>query len=283
MAGLIESVPAARARADLGAACAQVVSAVAASWPLTWIDGTVFGRYLGSRLDPAIDLLAAIAEMFIADLYLACAVVHGVDAAVTALDRTISTELPPALRGLDSRPEVIDDTLQLLREKLLVATGQPSRLESYSGHGPIGAWLRVSALRLALSARRKLQPALAPDDELAAVLDLTPNAEVKVLAAQLGTDLRAALQAALAAQPARIRSVLRLYYADGHGVEDIGRVYKVHASTVSRWLAKARADILAHTRGELLQRLRASESQIDSLLGHVASLEISLESLLRTT
>jgi RNA polymerase sigma-70 factor (ECF subfamily) len=169
-----------------------------------------------------------------------------------------------------------------VREKLLVAVDGTCRLESYSGHGPLGAWLRVAALRTALSARRRIHPELRPDDELAELLDLAPNAEVKVLAKELGADLRAALRAAIAAQPARIRTMLRMYYADGRGVEDIGRVYHVHASTVSRQLAKARSDVLAHTRGELLARLRATPSQVDSLLGHALSLEISLESLLRT-
>jgi RNA polymerase sigma-70 factor (ECF subfamily) len=65
-------------------------------------------------------------------------------------------------------------------------------------------------------------------------------------------------------------------------VEDIGRVYRVHASTVSRWLAKARLDILAATRAHLVARLDASESEIDSLLAHAASVEISLGSVLRS-
>ena len=282
MAGLVECVPEARERPDLAEACSKLMTQVGARWPASWLDARDFGRYLGRRLDPGVDVIAGLAEIYVSDLYLACAVVQRVDAALTAFDHIVSTELPPALRALDARPDSIDETLQILREKLLVPTGDGSRLESYSGHGPLGAWLRVSALRIALSARRKLQPDLAPDDELAAVLDLSPNAEVKVLAAQLGGDLRAALRSAISAQPARVRSVLRMYYGDGHGVEDIGRVYRVHASTVSRWLAKARSEILGQTRSELLARLGASESQIDSLLGHVASLEISFESLLRS-
>jgi RNA polymerase sigma-70 factor (ECF subfamily) len=161
-----------------------------------------------------------------------------------------------------------------------VPTDGTLRLESYSGHGPLGGWLRVTALRIALSLKRRRQPELAPDDELTAILDLAPNAEVKVLAQQVGSDLRASLRAALAAQSARIRTVLRMYYADNQGVEDIGRVYNVHASTVSRWLQKARADIFAQTRAELIKRLHTSE--VDSLLAHAATLEISLESLLRT-
>ena len=275
--GLKASLPDAR---GLDAACDNIIAAIGAKWPLDWIDGGQFGRYLARRIDPGVDAAAALGEVWIADLYLACAVVAGVQDALVAIDRIITTDLPPAIRSIDNSPDAIDEVLQLLREKLLVPSGGIMRLESYSGHGPLGGWLRVSALRIALSLKRRRQPEIAPDDELTAILDLAPNAEVKVLAQQVGNDLRASLRAAIAAQPPRIRTVMRMYYVDERGVEEIGRVYNVHASTVSRWLAKARADILAHTRAELVTRLQTS--QVDSLLGHAASLEISLESLLRS-
>jgi RNA polymerase sigma-70 factor (ECF subfamily) len=280
--GLVEAYPEMRGRSDLDAVCSQVAAQVTARWPLEWVDGVSFGRYLARRIDPGDDIVVAIGEIAVTDLYLVAAVVAGNTAALAAFDRMMTAELPPVIRTIDPSQDAIDETLQLLREKLLVPRDGVLRIEAYSGHGPLGAWLRVSALRTALSQRRRARPELRPDDELAEILDLQPNAEIKVLSHELGGDLRAALRAAVAAQPARMRALLRLYYADGRGVEEIGRVYNVHASTVSRWLAKARADVLAHTRSELIARLRTSPSQIDSLLGHVASLEISLESLLRS-
>jgi RNA polymerase sigma-70 factor (ECF subfamily) len=281
--GLLEDVtPYEREPGDCDAACAEVAVRVTARWPESWIDGVSFGRYLARRVDPTLGLGSALAELWVADLYLACACSRGLPAAHAALEREYLAELPHALRTIDAHDDFIAEVVQMLREKLLVAHGGVARIESYSGHGPLGGWLRVAAMRTALSLRRRQQPELAPQDELEAVLDLAPNAEVKLLAERLGTDLRAALSAAVAAQPARMRAVMRLYYADNHGVEDIGRVYSVHASTVSRWLAKARIDILAHTRAQLVALVH-SESSLDSLLGHVASLEISFDSLLRST
>jgi RNA polymerase sigma-70 factor (ECF subfamily) len=278
---LAETSPGLRGRGDLDAACASVVGAIA--WPPEWLEAGSFGGYLARRIDPGVDVVAALAELCVSDLYLAASVVAGVPAALAAFDRMLTTDLPPAIRSIDTNRDTIDEVLQQLREKLLVPHEGGVRLESYSGHGPLGAWLRVSALRVALSLKRKIQPEQTPDEELAEILDQSANAEVKVLAQQLGADLRGALRAAIAAQPARTRAILRMYYADGRGVEDIGRVYNVHASSVSRWLAKARADILARTRAELTARLGTPASQLDSLLGHVASLEISFESLLRST
>jgi len=281
-AALVERHPDSPDGGALAVACEQAAAQITARWP-SWVEGHRFADYVAPRLDPGLPAAAALAEVWVADLYLTCAVTTGVAAATVALDRQLTTELPTAIRTIEPSPDGIDDVIQLLREKLLVPRNGALRLESYSGHGPLGAWLRVSALRIALSRRRRRHPEPHPDDELDASLDLAPNAEIKVLSRELGGDLRTALRAAVLAQPSRIRAVMRLYYADGHGVEDIGRVYNVHASTVSRWLAKARTDVLAHTRAELLGRLGTPASQVDSLLGHAASLEISLESLLKSS
>ena len=256
------------------------ISAAIARWP-SWVDAESFGRYLGRRVDPTLPLAEAIDELAVADLYLACACARGIPAAHAALEHTYAGNLRAALSTLDSRPDFIAEILQRLREKLLVTRDGETKIESYSGHGPLGAWLRVVAMRTALSLRRERQPELALDDELDAVLDLAPNAEIRVIARELGSDLREILRAAVAAQPSRTRAVMRMYYADNRGVEDIGRVYNVHASSVSRWLAKARTEILMHTRAALIAK-RHSEASLDSLLGHVASLEITFETLLRS-
>jgi RNA polymerase sigma-70 factor (ECF subfamily) len=278
--GLLESLPDSDVHGDLDGACNDAVAAIEAAHPMGWVEGGRFGRYLARRMDPGVSARAALAELWVADLYLTCAVIDGVRAALLAFDRVLLRDIAPALRSIAGNAANIDETLQLVREKLLVPTGGALRLESYSGHGPLGGWLRVSALRVAISEKRRARPEVSPEEDLEAILDLSPNAEIKVLAREASNDLRAALGTAIAAQPARIRAVLRMYYVAHHGVEDIGRVYNVHASTVSRWLAKAREDILAHTREHLVARLQTS--QVDSLLGHAASLEISIESLLRS-
>lgn len=272
--GLLEELGQPDRALDLG------IAAAIARWP-AWLEPGTFGRYLARRVDPALPLAEAIAELAVGDLYLACACARGIPAAHAALESAYTGNLRAALGTLDSRPDFIAEVLQRLREKILVTREGETKIESYSGYGPLGAWLRVAAMRTALSLRRQRQPEIGLDDELERVLDLAPNAEVRVIARELGADLRETLRAAVSAQPSRIRAVMRMYYADNRGVEDIGRVYNVHASSVSRWLAKARHEILMHTRAALLAK-QHSEASLDSLLGHVASLEISFESLLRT-
>lgn len=73
--------------------------------------------------------------------------------------------------------------------------------------------------------------------------------------------------------PASFGAVLR---------QELGRIYRVHASTVSRWLAQAREAILLDTRKKLAAALAQSEGQVESLLGLTHSLEVSLNTLLRS-
>src|SRR5262249_17102185 len=94
--------------------------------------------------------------------------------------------------------------------------------------------------------------------------------------------VRAALRTAIAAQPSRTRAILRLYYGDGAGIEDIGALYRVHASTVSRWLDRARHEILTATRRELTRALKLDDRALDSMLAEAPALDVSLGSLLRT-
>jgi len=87
----------------------------------------------------------------------------------------------------------------------------------------------------------------------------------------------------IASQPSRTRTLLRYYYSENVGVEELGALYRVNAGTASRWLAQARSAIFEETRRRLAEVLGASPSEIESHLGLVHSLDVSLGSLLRTT
>ena len=98
--------------ASISAIANDIVIAVAAKWPLDWVDGSSFARYLARRLEPGIDLTGGLAEVWVADLYLACAVVAGVTRAHEAFDKIVRTELPPAIRTVDPSPDTIDEVTE---------------------------------------------------------------------------------------------------------------------------------------------------------------------------
>jgi len=229
--------------------------------------------------EPGTDDLAEIQHA--ADLALARACLGGDAAALGQLDRLLAEAATAALRAIDPSPAFADDVIQQVRVKLLVGDGAP-RLATYAGRGPLGGFLRVAALRTAMTTKRDTGREVPIADGLAQLADGAAGPASAHLRADSDGHLHGALRRAIAAQPSRTRALLRLYYGDGAGVEDIGRLYRVHASTVSRWLDRARADILAATRAELAKELRLDASSIDSLIAGAPALDVSLGSLLRT-
>jgi RNA polymerase sigma-70 factor (ECF subfamily) len=117
-------------------------------------------------------------------------------------------------------------------------------------------------------------------DELAAP-GRTNDPELALVRARHGSELADAFRETLSGLPADDRTMLRMHYVDGVEIEDIGRVFGVHRTTASRWLAKTREKVLDGTRRAVRARLRGSESEVESVLRLAQSdLDVSLNRLL---
>jgi RNA polymerase sigma-70 factor (ECF subfamily) len=210
------------------------------------------------------------------DLYLAGAAAAGSAAAAAALD-------PLFAAACDGQPAPAEELRQELRHKLLTSEGgAPPRIAGYSGEGPLRAWLRVSALRTALTLRKRTSREEELDEEqLMQLRSPSPDPELDYLRARHGNDFRLAFADALESLPARDRAALRLHHVEGVGVEELGRLHGVHASTVSRRLAASREALLQETRRLLGERLKLTASEVESLIGALGSdLRVSLRRLL---
>lgn len=87
---------------------------------------------------------------------------------------------------------------------------------------------------------------------------------------------------ALTALSVRERTILRLRFVDGVEVDRIAAMYRVHRTTVTRWLSACRDTLFAATRSILAEELGATTAEIESLAGLVRShLQVSLVRLLR--
>ena len=165
--------------------------------------------------------------------------------------------------------------------------GRPPRVAEYQGGGPLVAWLRAAAVRTALNLQRaEGRRARVEEDAEAGPLAEATGAEADVELGYLRRhhreDFQAALTEALAALPARERTVLRLHVVEGLSLERIGAMYRTHKSTVSRWVARAREEVLEGTRQRLAERLRLSSGELHSLMRVVrGELDLSLPSLLK--
>ncbi len=178
---------------------------------------------------------------------------------------------------IDPSRAFADVVTQDLRARLLM--GDPPKIVEYAGRAPLTTWLKTVAVRAALNARRtkgEQQHDSVPSDLVA-----RGEPELELVRAKYRPDFEAALRIALAALPERDRTLLCLTLRDGATLDKIAERYKVGKSTAARWLAAARDELTSETRRILKERLRLTQSELESLAVVVRSdLAVSIVRLL---
>ena len=230
------------------------------AWPGFGVDSEAFARHVAALGGDSAELAAA-------DLYLAFACAAGDPAAIAAFDRQYMPEVAAYIARTDSDPHVADEVRQILRDRLLV--GPSPKIATYSGKGPLGAWLRTVAVRATLEIVRARKPHT--ELEGVALRAAAPDPELDYLKTRYATEVGDAFASVLAALPQKERNILRLYFLEGMTIEAIATMYRVHRMTVSRWIASWREEIFAATQRLLRERLRVSPEELDSLLRLVQS------------
>jgi RNA polymerase sigma-70 factor (ECF subfamily) len=252
------------------------------AWPGVEVAAEDFARHLGERVAREASLSDGLRALAVEDLYLARACLAGDRAAMDGLQRAVLVPVSRAVRRVDASDAFVDEVLQLTRMKLLVGGArQEPRLAEYAGRGALRRWTEAVALGVAVGLKRGAMKAL-PLDDAPLVSELrTADPELALMQERYRPAFRAAFAEALSGLSPRDRNLLRLSLVQNLGVESLGTLHQVHASTISRWLAKARQSLLEDTRAALARRLALTTSQLDSLLRVMdASLAVSLSSLL---
>jgi RNA polymerase sigma-70 factor, ECF subfamily len=261
----------------LEAALASLVTTAQGAWPGVVVAPDVFVRHLAARLPEGSDRVTAIGALHGSDLYLACACAAGDVAALEALDKNFFARVPLYVARFDKAPAFTDEVVQRLRERVLVrsAPDQPPRIASYTGQGPLAAWLRVASVRIALGLRRPPEDEI--DDQRVARSQRDP--EMALMKARYGRELNDAFRETLTALGSDERTALRLHYIDGLTIEEIAALYKMGRTTAARWLARCRAGILEETRRRVAERLDLDPHEVKSLMRFARSqLEFSVRS-----
>jgi RNA polymerase sigma-70 factor (ECF subfamily) len=213
------------------------------------------------------------------DLYLACACARGDAAALRHFNREVLARSDRVLARLGLSRADADDVMQDVRTRLLVgAAGEPGKLVSYQGTGPLAHWVSAVAGRQALGAMRRTRPTADIDDD---VLYADDDPELRVLKSRHRGEFKAAFQAAVAELEPRDRAVLRALVLDDRSVFEVAAVYGIHRVTASRWIAKFRATLLRGTRARLRASTELADRDLDSWIRVVDSgLELRLYRLL---
>ncbi len=252
------------------------------AWPGVSLD---FERFVAHAQDVDFALSPATGEpepANVADLYLACAAGHGDRLAQEALEEQYVGPARFSIKRLDARPEFIDDVMQELRAKLLLPPDP--RILRYSGRGPLLAWVRVAATRIAIDALRAVREVVGretPDPDALEQVDFGP--EVQMLRAAYRDAFKQAITAAVAALSPKDRNLLRRHLIGHMTLEEMAAPYGVHPATIARRLMVLRGEIATAVRDHLAVRRRAHDgaTSLESLAQAIRSeVYVSLAPLL---
>jgi RNA polymerase sigma-70 factor (ECF subfamily) len=185
-----------------------------------------------------------------ADLYLCCACTLGDPIAMRLVEREASGVVQEAIARVHREPEFVRETLQEFWKKLLV--GPNAKLADYQGRGPLRAWLRVAAARLAID-RQRVERSLSrrASDLGESLLEQEFGPESALTRAKFHEPFRDALRRAVLALPNKDRNVLRMHVLGRCSIDQIARAYQVHRATAARWLQQTREQLLDSVRADL--------------------------------
>jgi len=257
------------------------------AWPEVTVAAEELVAYVADRITPRegwsgeADLLTVLGKLRFEDLYLACACARTspvTERAIALFEVRYLGEVDRALRRV--APSVVDETKQVLRRRFFVSEdGEAPRIAEYTGRGDLKAWVRAAAVRAAWRVARKPKGQTEVESHVfRAVAAAGDDLELDYLKRRYQGEFEEALREAFRALPVRDRNVSRYYYGKGLSIDAIGALYRVHRSTVARWLNRITASLVEITRKKMMDRLGANRAEVSSL---VRMLESRIDMTLR--
>jgi RNA polymerase sigma-70 factor (ECF subfamily) len=206
-----------------------------------------------------------------AERYLAIACAAGVPGAAEIFQKFYTDAIEGGVRSVTR--EHVEELRQRVLELLFVGSPQNGpRIGQYKGQGPLAAWLRTTAKRVALrAATADKAEKLVAEDSLANELADSCDQELALLRTHYSGLFRDALASALRELPAKDRMLLQLSLVGGISTVRIGKMYGVNQSTISRQLQRAASKTFDIVRLKLRSELGILSEEVESLLAIVRS------------
>jgi RNA polymerase sigma-70 factor (ECF subfamily) len=138
-----------------------------------------------------------------------------------------------------------------------------SKLEYYKGRGSLEGWLRTVVAQEYVNRYRRTKHEVSLEEKVEAGVQF-PAAQGSSKS-QSGSVIEQATARALGGLEAEDRLLLAAYFLDGRTLAEIGRMMRVHESTISRKLERVTAALRKSIRKELLAK-GLSARQADELM-----------------
>jgi len=245
-----------------------VLAAGMARWPRLSVDEGALARNLAETACSPINSPTLAAER-----YLAFACAERSPQAIAIFQTLYANAIDGGARSVNSSPAFVEEVRQRVLELLFVGKSPSSpRILQYRGQGPLGAWLRTMAKRLALRlVGTEHAERLVSEESLANELADSCDQELALLRAHYSEVFREALVTALRELPARERLLLQLSLVGGVSSVRIAKMYHLNQSTISRQLQRAAAKTFDIVRHKLRAELGVASEEFESLLTIVRS------------
>jgi RNA polymerase sigma-70 factor (ECF subfamily) len=282
-------------RAGMDRALSGMVQGASGDFPEIHLEPVTFVRHVGKCAASRPQTLRSVVESLknervpetirTTDLYLACACANNVSGAIERFEQQFRVELAATANRFAGPGRTADDLRQVLREKLFVGRrDRPARIADYLGTGSLKGWLRVTAVRALLDERRtvkrKEREALVSPEQLMETA-AEEDWELGYLKAHYREAFKKAFGTAVSSLTSQQRNILRFNVVEGLSVDQIGAVYRMHRSSVSRRLVSTRKTLLEATREELGRLLKVDGGEFESIMNLIQSrLDVSLTRIL---
>jgi RNA polymerase sigma-70 factor (ECF subfamily) len=198
------------------------------------------------------------------DIFLACACAATHPQAMVHFERQYLTNIQSLVPRVDLSADQWKELRQRIRLRLFVGTNP--RILQYAGHGALGAWLRLVAIRIAFDLLKEQGPDLDGDDFLDNVVATFECPELAAARKQDLSIFRCAVEKSILNLGPREKTLLRLHFLDGLSMDAIGAIYKVHRSTVMRWLMSIRRNVLGSVGRRLAKKLGDDTAVLQSFM-----------------
>jgi len=245
-----------------------------------------FLRYVAARLPGYLPAEQEVGRVHASDLLLAKRCSEGQEDALARFDGEYLGLVSVAGRKLKMSDMQCDELRQQVRLKLLVAAdkdGTP-KISNYAGSGALRSWVYATGLRTGLNELRRIgrAPVPAGDEQLlVAMPDRNDDQELQYMKELYRTAFKDSFRASMAGLEDRLSNVLRHYYLDEMTLEQIGALYRVHKTTVMRWVNKAHAELEIETKQRMVAHLKLAPSEVESVMRLIQSgIQIGLASVL---
>jgi RNA polymerase sigma-70 factor len=165
-----------------------------------------------------------------------------------------------------------EDLAQEITVKMLQ---EGNRLAGYNGLGSLAGWLRAAVAHAAVDRFRRARRLVSLDDgshgnAVADSMDTGKEGSEEAIDSRWGPIISNAINESISNLAARDRLALGLYYLRGISLFAIGRQFRIHEATVSRWIDRIRRDIRKQVEKNLRKKHGFRADDIRSLWKHIS-------------